>query len=51
MNLTVKHTTGMLAEILDAYMSEAEVVHKAAMGLQMKNCVAQHSPDWYLKTV
>lgn len=36
MNLAVKHTTGMSAEILDVYTWEAEVFHKAAMSLQMK---------------
>lgn len=40
----------MLAEILDVYRWEAEVFHMAAMGLQMENCVAQHSQDCSLKT-
>lgn len=36
MNLAVKHSTGMLAEILDVYRWEAEAFNKAAMGLQWK---------------
>lgn len=51
MNLAVKHTTGKLAEILDVNGWETEVFHMAAMGLQMENCVAQHSQDCSLKTV
>lgn len=42
---------GMLAEILDVYRWEAEVFHKADMGLQMKNCVFQHSQDCSFKTL